>query len=288
MSKNKLGSGAASLLGALGTSDKDQSQQIAISRIKPNPQQPRTFFSEEKLQELADSIKENGILQPLLVEPQGLEYLLIAGERRLRAAQIAGLQEVPVIIKKFSHEKKLEIALIENIQREDLNPIEQARAYDQLLKLLQFSHEELAKRLGKSRSAITNTLRLLNLSEAIQDGVIAGKISAGHARSLLSIENKPELQKKLYEHILKEEISVRQTEEYIKSLIKENTPNKTKRTSHYRPQDIIKAEKKLMENLGVKLQIKGDENRGTIAIRYHSKEKLQRIISLLEESNEME
>ncbi|NIZ46669.1 ParB/RepB/Spo0J family partition protein [Entomospira nematocerorum] len=287
MSKSKLGAGAASLLGALSITDKDSSQQVSIQRIKPNPQQPRTFFSEEKLQELAESIRENGILQPLLVEPQGLEYLLIAGERRLRAAQIVGLTEVPVIIKQISHEKKLEIALIENIQREDLNPIEQARAYDQLLQLLQLSHEELAKRLGKSRSALTNTLRLLHLSNEIQEGVITGKISAGHARTLLSIENKPELQKKLYDHILKEEISVRQTEAYIKSLTKENTP-KAKRTSHYRPQDIVKAEKKLMENLGVKLQIKGDENRGTIAIRYHSKEKLQRIISLLEESNDME
>jgi ParB family transcriptional regulator, chromosome partitioning protein len=265
------------------TSATETTHQVAIGQIKTNQHQPRQFFDDEKLQELAASIKKNGILQPLIVEKQGLSYHLVAGERRLRAAQMAGLSEVPIIVHEFSSEQRLEVALIENIQREDLKPIEQAKAYEQLIKQAGLSHEELAMRLGKSRSAITNSLRLLHLPNDVQVSVESGKVSAGHARALLSLESRPDLQQKLHESIVKEEISVRETEQRAKELA--STPaNRKSLSKGVRSQNIVKTEKHLMENLGVKLQIKGDENRGTIAIRYHSQEKLNHIIALLKQS----
>nr|WP_246226729.1 ParB/RepB/Spo0J family partition protein [Entomospira culicis] len=275
-------------MGSLASEGKEQIQQVAIGEVKPNEQQPRQYFDEEKLSELAQSIKQNGILQPLLVEKVAGNYLLIAGERRLRAAQLAGLNQVPVVVKQFNAEQKLEVALIENIQREDLKPIEQANTYAQLISLLNLSHEELANRIGKSRSAVTNTLRLLQLPAPIQEALEQGKMSAGHARALLSLENQPELQQKLSQMIIEEEISVRETEERAKTMVQTSHKSSSSKPKTTRSAQILHTEKKLMENLGVKLQIKGDEHRGVIAIRYHSQEKLNRIIALLEHSDKEE
>lgn len=287
MSKNRLGAGAASLLGGLSIDHTNRIQQVLISQIVPNEYQPRQHFDQEKLQELAQSIKQNGILQPLIVEQKGLSYTLVAGERRLRAAEIAGIREVPVIVKSFTHEQKVEIALVENIQREDLTPIELAKSYKELINLLSFSHEELAIRIGKSRSTITNALRLLQLPAIMQKALDKSTITAGHARALLSLENQPEVQQELYDLIIKEDYSVRQAEKYAQAAsnsAKEKN-NKNTTSTNATPPSLNRLEKKLMEYLGVKLQIKGDEHRGTIAIRYHSQEKLNHIVTLLENTS---
>ena len=187
------------------------SLMVKISLIEPNRDQPRKDFNEEELQELAESIKNYGVLQPLLVQKKGTSYELIAGERRWRAAKLAGLKEVPVVLREYSKQQAMEIALIENVQRADLNPIEEAQAYQQLVKEFHLTQEEIAARVSKNRATITNAMRLLKLDEEIQNLLIKGAISSGHARAILSLEDK-QLQKKAAKEVLDKRLSVRETE----------------------------------------------------------------------------
>ena len=190
---------------------------LKISQIEPNKSQPRKNFNEDSLQELADSIKQFGIIQPLVVQKKNKYYEIIAGERRWRAARIAGLKEVPVIIKDYSEQEVVEIALIENIQREDLNPIEEAQAYKRLLEEYNLKQDEVAERVSKSRTAVTNSMRLLKLSDKVQEMLIDEMITSGHARAILAIEDE-ELQYEIAERVMDEKLSVRETEKLVKAI----------------------------------------------------------------------
>ena len=193
---------------------KGKELMVKLSLIQPNKEQPRKTFDEEKLQELAGSIKRYGVLQPLLVKKNGSFYEIIAGERRWRASQLAGLKEVPVVLKEYSRQEAMEISLIENVQRADLNPIEEAKAYQQLIREFDLTQEEIAERVAKNRATITNTMRLLKLDEQIQEMLIQGVISSGHARALLSLDGKA-LQLKAAKEIIEKGLSVRETEKLV-------------------------------------------------------------------------
>ena len=275
-------------LTASGRSSEEKADtMLKISLIEPNRDQPRKVFEEEPLLELAESIKQFGIIQPLVVTKKDNYYEIIAGERRWRAAKLAGLKEVPVIIKEYTDQEIMEISLIENIQREDLNAIEEAQAYQKLLKEFHLTQEDVAKRVSKSRTAITNTMRLLKLDEKIQNMVIENEISSGHARALLAIEDKG-VQHQAAQRIVSEQLSVRETEQMVRDLlnpeekdVEEKKPVKKQLESEltaYR-----EAEDKLKSILGTKVIIqKKDNNKGKIEIEYYSVEDLDRIIELME------
>ncbi len=261
---------------------------LKISEIEPNKDQPREKFDEDSLQELADSIKKYGMIQPITVTKKDGYYQIVAGERRYRAARIAGLKELPVIIKDYSENEIAEIALIENIQREDLNPIEEARAYQKLIDDFQLKQDEVAEKVSKSRSTITNSLRLLKLGKEVQDMLVENMISSGHAKLLLSIEDE-KLQHEVACKILDESLSVRETEKLIKKLQKEDGLKKAKgeaataidHTYIYR--DI---EDRLKHILGSKIEIKAkDNNKGKIEISYFSQDELERITEMLYSMN---
>jgi len=256
---------------------------IDPKKLKPNPHQPRTTFSEEALNELADSIREHGVLQPITIEDAGDgSFYIIAGERRTRASLIAGIEKVPVQLKKYSDEKKLEIALIENIQRADLNAIEEAQAYYKLMELSGLTQDEVAKRVGKQRSTVANALRLLKLPEDMQNSLMTGQISSGHARAILSVENTAN-QRTLFGRIVGETLSVRKAEELAKSLnegrsLKKDKPNAKKDD---RDPDIIALEQKFINALGTKVSMKGSLTRGSLIVDFFSREDLDRIYDLL-------
>lgn len=250
-----------------------------ISKVEPNKEQPRKVFNEDKLHELADSIKQHGIVEPLIVVKKNDYYEIVAGERRWRAAMIAGLKEVPVVIKDYTKQQIVEIALIENIQREDLNPIEEARAYQQLIKGYNLKQDDVAERVSKSRTAITNSLRLLKLDERVQDMLVAECISSGHARALLAISNLDE-QYEIANRIFDGNLSVRETEKLIKK-INLNIPKKEKK-----PLDDTEIygsfEEKLKQRIGSKVIInRKDNSKGKIEIEYYSVDELERIIDLI-------
>lgn len=244
--------------------------EAEIAKIVPNPHQPRRIFAEEKLKELADSIREKGILQPLIVTEKDGKYELIAGERRLRASKLAGLSTVPVIVRKYEELEKLEWAIIENVQRHDLNVMEEARAYRKLSQEFSLSQEEIAKKMGKSRSAVANAIRLLSLPMEIQRAIEEEKITEGHAKALLSIDN-PEKQRALFEMILKNNLTVRQTEEQSRSaasIVRAHT-----RSGGQDPQ--IKAiEDELHEVLGTKVRVTKQGTGARIVIECYSKDDL--------------
>jgi ParB family chromosome partitioning protein len=251
---------------------------VNINKIEPNQNQPRKNFEQQGLQELADSIKQFGVIQPLVVQKKENYYEIIAGERRWRAAKIAGLKEVPVIVKELSANEILEISLIENIQRENLNPIEEARAYKALIEDFELKQEEIAEKVSKSRSAITNALRLLKLNEQVQEMLIRGQISMGHARALLSISDE-QVQISIAQRIIEEGLSVRNIEKIVKELA--NTKEKKKENDRYKYlyKDL---ENDLKEKLGNKVSIKNKKNnKGKIEIEYYSQDDLERIIDLL-------
>jgi ParB family chromosome partitioning protein len=261
---------------------------LEINKVHPNPHQPRKQFDPETLDELAESIQSQGILQPLLVEKiTDDEYAIIAGERRYRAALSAGLETVPVIVKRFTDVQRLEVSLIENIQRENLNPIEEARAYLYLLEQADMRQEELAERVGKKRSTIANSLRLLQLPKEMQESLMHGDFTAGHARALLSVVN-PADQQYLYTKILEDALSVREAEKLALEL------NKGKRGSHMRaqhtykerPVDLVVLEQKFIEAVGTKVQLKGTLKKGKIEIAYHSMDDLERLYHLISQDNE--
>lgn len=246
---------------------------VALSLIVPNPHQPRTYFDETKLAELTESIKEHGILQPLVVTQVGEHYELIAGERRLQAAKRAGLTEVPVIVRVASEQTKLELAIIENIQRHNLNPIEEGKAYQRLLHEFGMNQEEVARKMGKSRSTVANSVRLLQLPVDMQRAVSEGKISEGHAKALLGIENK-EKQRAVFELILSEELTVRETENKVRSV--------TVR-SHVRvqkPEQVMLAAKadELTQLLGTKVKISPSGKGGRVILEYYSEEELDTLL----------
>lgn len=264
------------------SNDKGDSVLIMkISSVEPNRDQPRKHFSEEGIEELASSIKQYGIIQPLLVQKRDDYYEIIAGERRWRAAMKAGLKEVPVIVKDYSNREAVEISLIENIQREDLNPIEEALAYDRLIQEFELTQEQVAGRVSKSRSAVTNSLRLLKLVDDVRQMVIAGDISEGHARTLLGLPNE-EMQRLLAERIVKEKLSVRETEKLVKKLTS-NTPKKTKARDYQKEAILGNLSEQLKVILGTKVSIteKG-KSKGKIEIEYYSDDELNRIFEMLQ------
>ena len=254
---------------------------IKISEIEPNSEQPRRNFNEDALHELAESIKQYGILQPLLLQKKGKYYEIIAGERRWRAARLAGLKEVPAIIKEYTSQEMLEIALIENIQREDLNPIEEAQAYQRLITEFKLKQDELAERVSKSRSAITNSMRLLKLCPQVQTMLIDELISSGHARTLLPIEDSQQ-QETIAHRIMDEKLSVRETEKLVRALLKkdeEKTQEKKKKDDSIFYRDL---EEKIKEIIGTKVSIQAkSKKKGRIEIEYYSQDELDRIIELL-------
>lgn len=255
---------------------------VKLTSIEPNGEQPRKKFDEEALQELADSIKEYGVLQPLLVKKTGDTYQIIAGERRWRAAKLAGLKEVPVIIREYDRQQSVEIALIENVQRADLNPIEEAFAYQLLMQEFGLKQEEIAARVSKNRATITNSIRLLKLAEPVQRFLIEGKISSGHARALLGIED-GEQQYAIAQQIAEKGLSVREVEKIVKLLSK---PPKEKKSAEedkdlsFIFQDL---EERMKGIMGTKVMIhQKDKNKGRIEIEYYSSSELERIVELIE------
>lgn len=252
---------------------------LKINQVEPNRDQPRKEFDEDALLELADSIKQFGVLQPLIVQKKNEYYEIIAGERRWRAAKLAGLKEVPVIVKDYTKQEIVEISLIENIQRENLNPIEEAMAYKRLLEEFDLKQDEVAERVSKSRTAVTNSMRLLKLSKKVQQMIIDDMISTGHARALLAIDDE-ELQYTIANRIFDEKLSVRDTEKLVKSLKapkKETIKEKTEHTFVY--DDLVEKMKNVM---GTKVNINSKSNgKGKIEIEYYSEEELERIYDLI-------
>ena len=257
---------------------------VKVSLIEPNRDQPRKDFNEEELQELAESIKNYGVLQPLLVQKKGTSYELIAGERRWRAAKLAGLREVPVVLREYNKQQAMEIALIENVQRSDLNPIEEAQAYQQLVKEFHLTQEEIAVRVSKNRATITNAMRLLKLDSQIQDLLIKGMISSGHARALLSLED-GQLQKKAAQEILDRGLSVRETEKLVKKMGKDLSPKEEKAEKRDDALTLIfrELEERMKSIMGTKVSIHNkDKNKGRIEIEYYSEAELERIVEMIE------
>ena len=252
---------------------------VKINEVEPNKNQPRRTFDEDALLELAESIKQHGVIQPLIVKKRDKYYEIIAGERRWRAAKMAGLKEIPIVIKDLSDQEIMEVALIENIQREDLNPIEEAQAYQRLIKEYNYKQDELAERVSKSRVAVTNSMRLLKLDERVQKMIIDDMISAGHARALLAITDS-EKQYTIAMKVFDEKLSVRETEKLIKNLDNQVKPKvNTTPENDFIYRDI---ENKLKESMGTKVIIHNkDNNKGKIEIEYYSQDDFERIVDIL-------
>lgn len=258
---------------------------VKISSVVPNKDQPRKYFNEEKINELADSIAEVGILVPLLVQKKGKYFEIVAGERRWRAAKIAGLKEIPVIVKDYTDKEVAEISLIENIQRSDLNPIEEAAAYKRLLEEYELTQEEVAKRVGKSRTAITNSMRLLKLDERVQKLLIDELLSMGHARAILPIED-GDVQFDTANMIILRKLSVRETETFVKKLGKEEPPKEPKEDTLQLDVIFEELEERLKTTLGTKVAIKRKKaGKGSIEISYFSQEELERLLKMLDSIN---
>lgn len=266
--------------------EKGMELMMKLSLIQPNQEQPRKEFDQESLKELADSIKRYGVLQPLLVQKVGNFYQIIAGERRWRAARMAGLTEVPVVIKEYSRQESMEISLIENVQRADLNPIEEAQAYQRLVKEFGLTQEEIATRVSKNRVTITNTMRLLRLDEQIQNMLVQEVITGGHARALLSLQQ-TELQLKAAKEILDRSLSVRETERLVKRILKEQEQGAEEKKEKKQDEALTliyqNLEERMKHVMGTKVSIHNkDKNKGRIEIEYYSEAELERIVELIE------
>ncbi|WPD23567.1 MAG: ParB/RepB/Spo0J family partition protein [Candidatus Electrothrix scaldis] len=290
-SKNVLGRGVAALLpDDMSLDEESRFFFCDIDKIEANPHQPRSNFDEEKLQLLAESIREKGIIQPLLVSSNGgNRYKLIAGERRLRAARLIGEDEVPVVIMETSSEDEtLELALIENIQRQDLNPIEEAIAYSRLIEEFHLTQEEVAQKVGRKRSTVTNTLRLLNLPSSLQNDVAGAIISEGHARVLLRLKDEPLLMQEIRDRIVKEDLSVRQTESLCRQVVqkKKQTPAEKKQKQGELSSSYCSAlTTQLTNQFNTKVRIVQNGARGKLEIEYYSPDDLDRLISLVSDRN---
>ena len=263
------------------TPTEDQAVMVPINKVEPNKEQPRKHFNEDALLELSESIKQMGIIQPIVVQDRNSYYEIIAGERRWRAAKQAGLKKIPVIIKNYTEQEIVEISLIENIQREDLNPIEEAFAYKRLLEEFNLKQDEVAERVSKSRTAVTNSIRLLKLNEKVQQMVIDDMIQTGHARALLGIEDL-EKQYMMAQKVFDEKLSVRETEKLVKKVQKEK--EEVEKTKMDKQLEIVyqDLEEKMKQILGTKVSINAkDENKGKIEIEYYNKEDLDRLIDMI-------
>ena len=286
MAKRALGKGIGALIGETDDARRQAAStaEVPISSLAPNPSQPRHTFSAASLAELADSIRKRGVLQPVLVEASGEgRYFIVAGERRVRAAKLAGLDRVPVIVRSFSPEERLEIALIENLQREDLTPIEEATAYRQLMEARGLTQEQVASKVGKDRTTVTNSLRLLKLPEKVQAAVERGELSAGHARALLAVTNPADMEV-LFQRILKKDLSVRAAEQAAQALNqgRRGSSGRKRPPGGARDPEVRAVEERLVERFGTKVQIKGGPARGRIEIAYYSADDLERVIELLQ------
>lgn len=279
--KRGLGKGLGALLPGVETDEDNSVKEIKLIEIEPNKKQPRKDFDLEKLEVLSESIKIHGVIQPIIVKKldNGF-YQIIAGERRWRAAKLAGLKTIPVIVRDYEKKETMEIALIENLQREDLNPIEEAEAYKNLIEEFHIKQEEISQRVGKSRSAIANALRLLNLPDLLKQFVIEDKLSNGHARAILSVEDNSE-QEKIAQKVIEEGLSVRQTEKLVKDYIsnkrKKNISDKKNELSHI----YIDLQERLSKDLGTKVKICPGKSKSKIEIEYYSDDDLERLIGLL-------
>lgn len=255
---------------------------VKVTAIEPNRDQPRKDFNEEAMRELAESMKQYGVLQPLLVQKKGDYYEIIAGERRWRAAKLAGLKEVPVVIREYTKQQTMAIALIENVQREDLNPIEEAKAYQRLIQEFELKQEEIAARVGKSRVTITNSMRLLKLDDRVQDMLIQNMISGGHARALLAVED-GQVQFDLAQRVITEGLSVREIEKIVKSLSKKKEPKEKKTEDESLALIFRDLEERMKSAMGTKVSInRKDKNKGRVEIEYYSESELERIVELIE------
>jgi ParB family chromosome partitioning protein len=258
-----------------------QPTQLPVNRITPNPFQPRRQFKEDALEELAQSIRVNGIIQPISVRRAGDEYQIIAGERRWRAAQLAGLTSVPVVVQEFPDDKLLEVALIENIQREDLNPIELAEAFERMVTDLRLSHEEIGRRTGKDRVTVTNTIRLLQLQPEVQHIVASGKLSAGHARALIGVKD-PDRQKNIAYSVISEGWTVRQIEKEVKDIVQGNAGRPEKPPAPPVDPNVRAAIDEMQQALGTRVRVlERGKGKGHIEIEYYSPDDLDRIYSII-------
>lgn len=278
MAKKGLGRGLESLIPISNIKNRSYVTEVDVNQLMPNLYQPRQDFDQEKMDELKESIKVHGIIQPIIVRESTNGYEIVAGERRLKAARELGMKKVPVIIRQFNNLKTFEVALVENIQREDLNPIDQAFAFKRLVDEFELTHQELAEMTGKSRAFISNSVRLLNLDDWVKERVASGKISFGHAKVLLSIENK-QVQQEFGQKIIEQGLSVRDLERLLSQWVK-NKGRKIfaqKKVIQYFPD----LQKSLIEKLGTKVKIEFKGKRGNLSIEFYSKDDLNRISSLL-------
>lgn len=275
--QQRLGRGLGALIGEESAGERSAVMEISVHELDPNLQQPRKHFDAEKLEELAQSIRTYGIVQPIIVQRNGDRYTIIAGERRYRAARLAGLTEVPVVVKEYSQMEFMEVSLVENLQREDLNPIEEAQAMRLLMEEHALTQEELSGRLGKSRSALANTLRLLSLPEEVREMVISGELSSGHARCLVAMKSDSE-KIALARKIIAQGLSVRAAEALAGATAgKKDEPRVTNSTAP----EIKSAQGALTAALGTRVQIAGDLKRGKIVLSYYTAEQLQSLYDFL-------
>ncbi len=296
MAKRRLGRGLDALIPQKqatedrgGPSDEGVNR-VAVDRISPNPFQPRSEFDSESLEELASSIKEHGVVQPIIVKPVGEDYQLVAGERRWRACKLAGLSTIPAIVRDFSEAEMMEIALVENLQREDLNPMEEAVAYNEVINRIGLTQQELADRIGKSRSQVANTLRLLRLAAGVRQMLASDKITMGHAKALLGIED-PEYQQSLAAEVVKRGLNVRQTEKLIQRVTQrpedqagkgvKPSPGEADGQEWADTPDAQAVVDELREALGTQIKIKGGYDKGRIEIDYYGREDLERIVDAI-------
>lgn len=279
MSK-RLGKGLDALIPSLHVSEDDKVIEIPLKELRPNPYQPRKSFNEDSIGELAQSIKEHGVIQPIIVRTVLRGYEIIAGERRFRASMQCGLEKIPAVVRKFSDQQVMEIALIENVQREDLNAIEIANAYQALVEQFQFTQEELSVKVGKSRSHIANFLRLLQLPEEVKQHVSRGTLSMGHARAIVGVKD-DKVKKELANLTVKNEWSVRFLEDYIKQL-EEEKPQKEKTKEKRKDPYIDQLEESLRDRYRTTVKIKHQNNKGKIELLYYSKDDLERLLEMLQ------
>ncbi|MBO0994894.1 ParB/RepB/Spo0J family partition protein [Bacillus sp. SD088] len=277
-----LGKGINALFTNVEVNEEETVREIELMEIKPNPYQPRKVFSEEAISELKESIKQHGVLQPIIVRKNIKGYEIVVGERRFRASKAAKLKTIPAVVKEFTDQQMMELAVLENLQREDLTPIEEALAYQTLMEKLDFTQEDLAKRLGKSRPYIANHIRLLSLPENIQNHIVEGKLSMGHGRTLLGLKRKEKIEA-IAEKTVKEGLNVRQLEQLVQQ-INQNVPRETKKERPKKDVFLVESENNLREKFGTTVTIKRNKKKGKIEIEFLSAEDLERILHLLEKN----
>ena len=276
MIKKGLGKGLGALIASDTMEDNKDIKELRLNEIEPNKNQPRKFFNDDKLLQLAESIKQHGVVQPIIVRKEEQTYRIVAGERRWRAARLAGLDRIPVIIKDLSSKQVMEIALIENLQREDLNPVEEAEAYERLMNEYKLTQEDISSVVGKSRPAIANSLRLLGLCDEIKKYLITEELTSGHARAILAISDE-EVQKKAAETVIEKKLNVRDTEKLVKQLLQKKEKKKTVKPN----EQMLEIEEKLKDIFGTKVKLVSNKQRGKIMIEYYSNDELERIIELV-------